>query len=119
MAQKTKIREITIVGEKGTFATFFGKLYGESEEYDFEAIAALRSILSNEKARLLHTIKTKKPNSIYSLAKMLKRDFKSVSDDINLLEKFGFIELIAEKTGNRERHQPALIVDTMYIRIKI
>ena len=118
MAEKSKTREITIIDDEGVFNTFFKRFTGE-KDYDFQGIATLRKLLNNEKARLLHTIKTKKPNSIYSLAKMLKRDFKSVSDDINLLEKFGFIELIAEKTGNRERHQPALIVDTMYIKIKI
>lgn len=118
MAEKSKTREITIIDDEGVFNTIFKRFTGE-KDYDFQGIATLRKLLNNEKARLLHTIKTKKPNSIYSLAKMLERDFKSVSDDIKLLEKFGFIELVAEKTGNRERHKPLLIIDTMYVKIKI
>ena len=118
MAEKSKTREITITDEGGTFSTFFKRFTGE-KEYDFEGIAVLRKLLSNEKARLLHFLKTKKPKSIYELAKQLGRDFKSVSDDIRLLESFGFIEMIAEKSGKRERLRPILVVDTMYIKLKL
>lgn len=119
MAQKTKTREITIVDKSGAFNTFFRKFTGESNEYDFEGLSALRKVLSNEKARLLHTIKSKQPKSIYSLAKILERDFKSVKDDITLLERFGFIDLISEKTGKRERLKPQVVVDTINITIKV
>jgi len=40
------------------------------------------------------------------LAKKLGRGFKSVNDDIKLLERFGFIELIEEKIKKRRRHVP-------------
>ena len=119
MAQRSKTREITIVGNEGAFSTFFRKFYGEEKEYDFEGLETLRKLLSNEKARILHTIKIKKPSSIYELAKILKRDFKSVSDDIKLLDKFGFIDLVSEKSGKRERLRPVLVVDSMYINLKI
>lgn len=79
----------------------------------------LRKLLSNEKARLLHIIKVKKPTSIYSLAKLSGRDFKSVNDDIKLLEKFGFIVMINEKTGKRERLKPLLAADIIRIDFKI
>ena len=36
-----------------------------------------------------------------------------------LLEKFGFIELISERTGGRERHKPVLVVDSININLKI
>ena len=119
MASKTKTREVTIVDESGAFHSFFKKLTGDSKDYDFEGLSALRKILSNEKARLLHTIKTKKPNSIYNLAKILDRDFKSVSEDIKLLQRFGFIEMISEKTGKRERLKPTVVIDTLNITIKL
>ena len=118
MAKKTKTREITIIDEKGTFNTLLKKFTGE-KKYDFEGLTLLRRLLSNEKARLLNVLKTKKPGSIYGLAKILKRDFKSVSDDIKLLEKFGFIDMIAEKTGKRERLRPVIVVDKINISIKI
>ena len=62
MAQRTKTREITIVDKAGTFNTFFKRFSGEQEEYDFEGLSALRKLLSNQKAKILHTIKTKNPN---------------------------------------------------------
>ena len=121
MAVKSKTREITIVEKKGGFDAIlkrFTKEAGENTEYDFEGISALRKLLSNEKARLLNTIKTKNPASIYHLAKILKRDFKSVAQDIKLLERFGFIDLIAEKTGKRERLKPILVIDSLHINLK-
>ena len=111
------IREITIKGSKGAFSIF--KKASSKENYDFSGILALRQLLSNEKARTLHIIKTKKPQSIYELAKKLGRGFKAVNDDVKLLERFGFIELIEEKTKNRIRHKPEIVVDTITINVKI
>ena len=121
----TKTREITIIETQGTFTpkgalSLFKKQPALSKkDYDFEGISALRHLLSNEKARILHIIKTENPGSIYELAKKLNRKFKPVMDDIKLLERFGFIELIEEKINNRIRHKPELIVDTVTIHLKI
>lgn len=119
MPTRTKTREITISDEGGAFTTFFKKFTGEHENYDFEGISAFRQLLSNEKARILHVLKVKKPSSLYSLAKILKRDFKAVTKDLKVLERFGFIELVSEKTGKRERLKPVLAVDSLNIKIKI
>ncbi|MBS3089387.1 winged helix DNA-binding protein [Candidatus Pacearchaeota archaeon] len=119
MAQKTRTREINIVDKGGTFNTFFRKLTGDEHEYDFEGLEMLRKLLSNERARVLHTIKYQNPRSLYELAKYLKRDFKSVSDDIKLLERFGFVEMVSERTGKRERLHPTLVVERLIINIKI
>ena len=115
---KTKIREITIQESSGTFS-FLKKPKTLKKDYDFSGIHALRQLLSNEKARIIHTIKTKNPNSIYELSKILGRNFKSVSDDIKLLERFGFIELIEEKNKNRTRHKPRINIDTITIHFKV
>jgi predicted transcriptional regulator len=80
---------------------------------------ALRQLLSNEKARILDTIKNEKPISIYNLAKKLNRSFKSVNDDIKLLQRFGFIELVEEKTKNRIRYRPVIVVDKITIHLEI
>ncbi len=115
---KTKTREITIVQSKGALSIF--KKQGSSKkDYDFEGISALRQLLSNEKARILNIIKTQNPGSIYDLAKRLGRSFKSVSDDVKLLKRFGFIEIIEEKTKNRIRHKPEIVVDTITIHIRV
>lgn len=119
MSTRNKSREITITDEGGAFNTFFKKFTGESGNYDFEGISAFRQLLSNEKARILHTLKTKKPSSLYALAKFLKRDFKAVFKDLKILERFGFVELVSEKTGKRERLRPILAIDTLNITIRV
>lgn len=117
MAEKSKTREITITEENGTFTTIF-KRFASSKKFDYDSISLLRQVLSNQRARLINILKTKKPESIYSLAKLLQRDFKSVSDDVKLLEKFGILELISEKVGKRERLKPVLVIDTLYLKVK-
>ena len=118
MTEKSKVREITIIDEGGTFDVIMRRFTGE-RDFDFDGLTQLRRILSNGKAKLIYTIKKKNPGSIYGLAKMLGRDFKSVSDDVKLLEKFGFVDMIAEKSGKRERLRPILVVDSMHIHIKL
>lgn len=115
---RTKTREITIVESQGTFS-IFKKPKLNKEEFDFEGLNSLRQLLSPEKARLIHAIKTEKPVSIYALAKKLGRGFKAVNDDLKLLERFGFIEFTEEKTKNRKRHRPDVVVDSITINLKI
>ena len=118
MAKPSRTFDIDIVDEGGSFTTFFKRITGEHSGYDFQGVSALRHLLSNEKAKVLHLVKIKKPNSIYQLAKMLKRDFKSVNDDVKLLEKFGLIDLISERTGKRERLKPVLVADSIHINFR-
>lgn len=115
---KSKIREITITETKGGFS-LFGQSIFSKEDYDFEGLLALKRLLSNEKARILHVIKTQQPKSIYDLAKKLGRGFKPVNDDLKLLERFGFIEFIKETTKKRKRLKPVVVVDTITINIKV
>ena len=119
MAQKLKTRVINIVDDSGVFSTFLKRFSHEKSELDFDSLASLRKLLSNEKARILYTIKKEKPNSIYDLAKKVGRDFKSVNEDIKLLERFGFIDMVSEKTGKRERLRPILSTEKLVINIQI
>ena len=118
MAEKkrTKVRYVEVNVQSGNFVS---KLIGEDRPHDFSDIKLLRSLLSNEKSRILYVLKYKNPKSIYELAKILGRDFKSVREDIKVLERFGFIEFHAEKTGNRESLRPVLVIDSLQIQIEI
>lgn len=118
MATKTRTREITLTESQGTFS-LFKKSKTSKNDYDFSGVQALRQLLSNEKARILSVIKNEKPGSIYQLSKILGRSFKSVSDDIKLLERFGFVELTEEYTKGRTRHKPEVTVDSITVNIKI
>jgi hypothetical protein len=66
----TKNREITIfkIREHFRFLNPLNLLL--KKIIDFSGLLALRQLLSDEKARILHTIKTKNPKSIYELAKI-------------------------------------------------
>jgi len=119
MAQKTRTREINIVDDSGVFSTFFKRFSHEKTDLDFDSLASLRKLLSNEKAKIIHTIKTKKPNSIYELAKFLQRDFKSVSEDVKLLVRFGFVDMLSEKTGKRPRLKPVVNIDKIILTIQL
>lgn len=117
MAINIKTRDISISEREGTFSTIFHRF--KSTKKNESEITALRHILSNEKARLLHMCKTKKPSSIYELAKLLERDFKAVRHDIKLLERFGFIELISSHKNGRERLAPVVDADRVVITINL
>jgi len=119
MAQRSKTREIILVDKGGSFNPLYKKAGSKKEDFDFQSLSALRRILSNERARLLHVLKNQQPGSIYSLAKILDRDFKSVFQDLKLLERFGFIDMIAEKTGKRERLKPLVVIDTLHLIINL
>jgi predicted transcriptional regulator len=116
MAKQVKTRKITVNEEGGNFFSIFNRIKGGKKQSE---IASLRQLLSNEKARLLHICKTKKPDSIYGLAKLLGRDFKAVRHDIKLLEKFGFIELISSHKKGKERLRPIVDVDQVIITLNI
>lgn len=82
-------------------------------------ISELRQLLSNEKARILATIKTKKPLSLYHLAKLLNRDFKAVREDVKILEKFGFVKLLTEKEGKKKKLRPVLVTNKLEVMIEV
>ena len=114
--KKTKTKHVDINVNKNKFVS---KLTGTKKTHNFSDIKLFRSLLSNEKARILYILKTKKPTSIYALAKLLSRDFKSVREDIKVLEKFGFIKFHTKKTGKRESLMPTLIIDKLQIIINV
>jgi predicted transcriptional regulator len=114
--KRTKTRYVDVNVNKGNFVS---KLIGEKKSHDFSDMKLLRNLLSNEKARILYALKSKKPTSIYALAKLLGRDFKSVRDDIHVLKRFGFIEFHSKKTGKRESLTPVLLIDKLQIVINI
>jgi hypothetical protein len=82
-------------------------------------IKRLRQLLSKEKIKIIHTIKEKKPSSIYELAKILKRNFKAVRQDLRLFENFGLIELKKEKIKNRVCSRPVLKIDMINFSIEL
>jgi len=118
MADLGKSRTVNLYITPGAFKTIFQKISGKGQQFDFSGIGDLRQLLSNERAKILHTIKNREPVSIYQLAKMVNRDFKSVSEDIKLLTKVGFVDMKKEFHGNRRRLRPIIEVDTLNVVLR-
>lgn len=116
--KRTKTQTITFNTEKGRFDAILSRFRSEKKPEKTDA-SILKSILSPEKARLLHMLKEKQPNSIYELAKLLARDFKSVRQDVLLLQDFGFVELIPIHKGKRQKLKPLLVLDELRINLII
>jgi len=117
MAAKTRTRIVNLYITSSTFASIFKRLRGDRSDYDFSGFQDLRQLLSKEKAKILHTIKNKNPDSIYQLSRFLGRDFKAVFQDLKVLKKFGFIDLVQEAKGNRKRLKPVLAIDSLQVNI--
>jgi len=114
---KEKTRVVNLYITPGAFASIFKRLRGDKSEYDFSGLTDLRQLLSKEKAKLLNVVKNQQPDSIYKLAKLLERDFKAVSQDIKLLERFGFISLKPLTKGKRKKLKPEIAIDNLQINI--
>ena len=68
----------------------------------FESIEGFRKALTPKRLELLHVIREKLPESIQELARLAKRDIKSVATDITILEDLGLIDMKRKKEGWRE-----------------
>jgi len=115
--QQKRTRVVNLFITPNALTSIFKRLKGDRSEYDLTGIIQLRQLLSNEKAKILNTIKTQSPESIYKLAKILGRDFKAVNQDIKLLEKFGLVELKPETKGKRKKLRPIIAIDNLQINI--
>ena len=71
--------------------------------------------LTPERKRLLEVIKNSKPNSIRELSQLLKRDYKNVNVDTNMLAGIGFVELRKDKN----RIRPRVIYDEIEVKIHV
>jgi predicted transcriptional regulator len=118
-AKKSSTMYIDIGIEEGGIVSRFLSKKTERSSYNPEDIEVLRKLFSNQKTRILYTLKREKPKSIYDLAKILKRDFKSVYADLKFLERFGFVEFYSEKNGKKESLRPVLRINALSIQINI
>lgn len=73
-------------------------------------VETARSIFTESRMKIIQLLKTKEPQSIYALAKLLKRDFKNVYDDVTFLNQLGIIG-IEESTTGRKKKKPILLCD--------
>lgn len=88
------------------------------EGISFESLDSMRKVLTEERLKILKTIKKDHPASIYELAKTLHRDIKNTFDDVQFLAKMGLIELKKTKDG-REKTTPIVNYDKILLEIPV
>lgn len=95
-----------------------GKLVKKKESISFSNIDIMRKVLTNKRLELIKTIKKYKPKSIYQLAKIVKRDSKSVNIDLKILSNLGMVELKTTEDG-RENIVPRVDYEEIDVTIAI
>ena len=85
----------------------------------FTSLEAMRNFLTPKRMEILHAIKSKSPASIYALAKMLKRSFPRVLNDVEILKKHGLIKLSRVKNSARRTFHPSVSYDAIHLSITI
>ncbi len=95
-----------------------GESVKRHEGISFENSEAMRKVLSEERLRILKTIKREHPKSIYELAKLLRRDIKNTFDDVQFLAQIGLVELKKTREG-REKTTPKVNYDRILLEIPV
>ncbi len=89
------------------------------EVVGFTSLEAARNFLTRERLALLHTIKNRRPGSIYELAKLTERDLKNVQEDIRILERHGLVQIAKRPRGSRNVKVPRVPFEEIALRIAI
>lgn len=93
-----------------------GKAVKPQSVISFESLKTMRKFITDERLRILKAIRKYRPDSIYELAKIVKRDTKNVSDDVHFLSDLGLLDLRESKEG-RKKSTP--VVDYKKILVEI
>ncbi len=88
-------------------------------EVGFTSIEAVRNFLTRERLALMRTIRSRHPASLYELAKMVKRDFKNVQEDIGILVRHGLVRISSEPRGKRKVKVPQVLFEEIALKIAI
>lgn len=95
-AKKAKIVLQTVDDIKQEWtAALKGKIKAKpkGDEIIVTGLETIAKIFSKTRMEILQVIITRKPQSIYELAKMVSRDFKNVYSDVQFLSDVGLIRL--------------------------
>ena len=126
MGMKVKRIEIEVkpfkADEKDVAEVFKKISKGEKIREDkivVESLDELRKVLTKERIRLLHAIKTKKPKSVYDLSLMLERDRKAIITDLEILKRLGLVKIAKRRTMKRIRTVPTVPYTKIDVAISV
>lgn len=84
----------------------------------FESVKGFRKAITPKRIELLHLIKEKHPKSIQELARIAKRDIKSIVTDIDILAELGLID-IKRKIDGRKESMPVVNYSRINLEIAV
>ena len=83
----------------------------------FGSVESFRQFFTPKRLELLRVIKHRRPQSIYELAKLIKRDIKSVVVDIKILENYDLIDIKKIVVKNGYKVKPIFDYDKLNVEI--
>ena len=116
-----KSADEALEGFRETFkAIDAGRRVTRREGVYFTSIEAARNLLTPNRLALLRAVRTKRPGSIFELAKIAGRDLKNVQDDLRLLERYGLVRIgHGRSSGKRKVRIPQAVFKEIAFRIAI
>jgi predicted transcriptional regulator len=120
-----KVKKIKIKSKKD-FAADLRRVAGELDRHGaaekatgsfFESLDAVRIILTEKRLELWRAIRDQKPDSISNLARIVKRDFKSVHRDLLLLQSVGLISFQKGKGKRGDVQSPISLADMLQLEV--
>jgi len=91
------------------------KVEPEPKTLVFPNLQTLRSILTDERIRLLSLVREKKPVSVNALAKLAKRKYANVFVDVKNLGRLGLVKLVREKGSTK----PIMPYHSLHIEVPL
>src|SRR5438093_1065807 len=116
-----KSADEALEGFRETFkAIDAGRRVTRREGVYFTSIEAARNLLTPNRLALLRAVRTKRPGSIFELAKIAGRDLKNVQDDLRLLERYGLVRMShGRSSGKRKVRIPQAVFNEISLKIAI
>lgn len=124
---KKQMTEIQLKEAKRLLDCIIGKDFSEQgpEERAKEKLRKMKFIqphgripCTEEQMRIMDYIHKHEPESIYELAKGIKRNFKNVYQDVQELARSGFIKIKENNINGRRRAKPIPVIDVLSIEIR-
>jgi len=84
-----------------------------------ESLDDARKLFTPERIKFLSTVRKENPDSLYALAKLLKKDFKTISTDARMLSNAGLLRLVSHKVGKRTKVRPVFTGNEINLAIAV
>lgn len=109
---KMVIKDIEAGIKTGSFSKQGDIIYAQSPE-------TARRLMASERLKMLSTIRKEKPGSLYELAKIMKKDIKTVATDAAILSDAGLMQLETYREGGRKKVRPSTRVRKISMDVPI